>query len=386
MKIINLFGIIRDRILILFIGLSVAFGWRAGAQSCGGSIEINTVHAGASKYTCGFPEYDCDAPISYTNYLTKTETTSYSYTEGWTRFDYYVGSDCNPGALAASYSYSSSGSDNETTTTTYYDRFACLTTSTYSGDASCNVNSSSGYNVAETGHINNEITGAWDDGGVAASDADSYVVALAYDYSSWFTNNAFPPYGWICTPTAYYTGWAVGSEMDSSSNCYYDTLGLRYYINHNSSITSDSDVAVLSDPYTDDLLRADMMSLIPAYPTNSDGTLAWSTANSSAYYHLASDHSNAQGARMKYQFKITGCQPKQTYWVTWQIVNIPDGGGPGATNSIPPMEITTGSDPNQPYILDGGEIPVPDSPGTIYIQNWGITPSLPGTTGDGGPN
>lgn len=401
MKPTGSFGITRNRILILLLGVMMAVTVRVEAQSlsggggagagggsgtgsCDPSIDIETVSVGNGLGNCGFVNVGCDGTLVPTCYYLKTEEkTSFSFNMGNELYTYVAGgfdSDGHPilGAFVSSSVENLSGTLAEITVTTT-DPFTCATTTTYSG----HVKSTRGADTITADM--DATTGAWDDGGTAAGHMSADDGTAYSDYDSGYITGSFG-----CSSTA----TAIVSTGLSGAGAYVITNAspggsIDTVLHNHGGQHQDPDVITYQFPYTDHLLRGNMMSLIGAYPTSSDGTLAWALGvNTSAYYHLTKsgiDHS-VTGRKMMYRFRISGgCDPKRTYLVKWQVVTASDG-SPPAIVDCGPVKVTPGADPDQPFFLEGGEFAVPTSPGTKYVQNWTMTLAPPETPGSGGPS
>lgn len=136
----------------------------------------------------------------------------------------------------------------------------------------------------------------------------------------------------------------------------------------------------LENEYTDFMLREDIRSLLPPYPTN------WNSGSASAYFSLDETHVYGAGAKMRYRFKIPSSEKDTTYKIEWdEVTTYPD----GSVSAVAMSEELEGTgDPVNPVYGSEHEIDVPSVPCTKTVDNVkvSVVPNAPGTPGSGGPN
>jgi hypothetical protein len=275
--------------------MMMALAGSALAGPCA-KVQIDTKSAPASKDKCGYPEIGCPTPNPAHFYLNQTIAGTGNY--------FYYSYESTSGSTFQT------GFFTETQIGIYDPANNCTNTTTWFGVAQAHILKKTYLGVISdqedySGSVNG--SGMWieSDGGDAVSLVGSWINLPLPDGSQTTT---YSP----CAPTSAATHQS-GSYTSSGS------VGLDFIFEH---ITLDGKQTTnISKLYTDEMLREYLIKAIPAYPSD------WATnINSSAYYHLNSLHSHADGARMKYRFHVTDCVPSSnvSYLVEWDEVTTYD--------------------------------------------------------------
>jgi hypothetical protein len=128
--------------------------------------------------------------------------------------------------------------------------------------------------------------------------------------------------------------------------------------------------SVLSDEFTDGLLRSKAISSILDYP--STWTTNYAASFGAASYILDTSHIYASVARMKYHFHVTDCQLHTSYLVTWdEVTTYPDGTAPSVNHMQ--EEVEGNGDPVGGVYTSDHVRDVPGTPSTITVDNITIT-------------
>jgi hypothetical protein len=192
------------------------------------------------------------------------------------------------------------------------------------------------------------VTGAWtpDDGDADDAYSLAYYISTMYDTSLYSS----PPFTTQCAPTV--------STMQTSFDGWW--FGETYGVSKYTSSTT------LSSEYTDTMLRAEMMSMIPA---TFGGWLTASGAFTSAYYGLDGNHVNASGLRSQYYFHISDCQPHTSYFVLWDEVTTYSESGQPPLVKHRSEEVESNGDPvaGTDSSMHTAEVPV--TPGEVTEAN-----------------
>jgi hypothetical protein len=331
---------------------------QAQAGPCA-NVTMENMSTSASKDKCGFSEY-CNPSTPPKIYLKQT----YAETK-WHHFIYdsdWIGPLSIPGTA-------------EMKVISVYDRFTCDPTSTFSGSASCTVIVDEDYDLNTfSDSIINSATGEWTDSFSPSGEFDgnwfesfylaSYpVYADAFDEVCWNSgrpdeiNGQSTDQVFIYTsddphPTFLYSeSSASGSWDDEEDFPYHESWYGDYYLKN---------TWTLEDEYTDGMLRQDMMSLIPAYPTD------WSAGSGSAFYNMTSDHLSCSGGKMKYRVHVTDCVPRENYLVTWWEITVSLPAGIVSSISKKTETLTGSDDPVNGVEGQVHEVDVPSNPSSIY--------------------
>jgi hypothetical protein len=76
----------------------------------------------------------------------------------------------------------------------------------------------------------------------------------------------------------------------------------------------DDDTIVLSKPFTDAMLRDQIIARLPAWPTE------WSGGTGQAYYYLDGTHECGGGGKMQYRVKVPQSETNAIYTLQWQQI------------------------------------------------------------------
>jgi hypothetical protein len=255
-----------DCLKLLFMVTTLVMADRSSlAQTCGQAyLQTCAISAGLSK--CGFNNA-CAG--STTLYLHQAYTQTASAT--------------NDGGLP--WEQTSSWSISETDVQNPFNNCG-NTTNSYSGEAEY-MDSSGG----STSATMDPITGNWSDGGTA------YTEALTVEVGCWEQD--------------YDSGDATNTDTCSSTT---DEDAAGGYADFGDTIVSMTVTTtyMFSQPYTDDVLIANIKTATSVYPTN------WLSGCGAAFWQWGNtNHSSAAGGKMKYRFYLTNTQLHQTYKIKW---------------------------------------------------------------------
>jgi hypothetical protein len=320
--------------MVAVLTIVMALAQSALAGPCA-NVQIDTKSAGASKTKCGYSENTCQANNPNNRYLQRIEVSSGSF--------YYAEFDFDTGFVTQNGSY-------QTTTISVFDPANnCTNTTTCSGSANALYYSLPWYYTTPYLDVyNGSMTdcNTWSDGGSAIYWAQYSVGG----YEPYAQTTASP-----CTATTSGNNWSYTYSLN---------FGTDWVIVN----AQANDTFTLSTLYTDPMLRGYMLAAIPAYPA------AWATnVNSSAYYHLTSDHLTANGGRMKYRFHVTDCvaDPNVSYLIKWDEVTTYD--DPTIPSSIKHMKerVPGTADPINGVYSSEHEVAVPSTTCVITenVQN-----------------
>jgi hypothetical protein len=118
----------------------------------------------------------------------------------------------------------------------------------------------------------------------------------------------------------------------------------------------------------------------PSFQTYSPWTPNTAASFGSAKYSLSPNHDSASVAKMQYYFHIADCQPRTSYWVTWdQVTTYPNNNSAPSVQHMQEDIEGTGD----PAGTDGSihTVDVPGSPSTITEQNIKVEYSIWDTPG-----
>jgi hypothetical protein len=330
--------------LILYVELVSCSNAKA---QCSVAIVNMSVSAGASK--CGFQEFVQSSPPLNKYYLVETYAASASVS-------YYLCTAGSPGTVKYTYK------ENDTYTE---DPNECTNSANYSGSANFtwNLNLIGEGAGSESGNLDS-TTGEWDAGGGAAtSDGYEFILSLEEDdYIGAFTGtSSTTPTTQASTTTGSYSWMPGGGDGENFT-------------------VSDNAFTILSDEYTDQILRQVMIGKLPPYPP--DLVTNWPSGSGTAFYSLAGDHASCSGGKMKYKFYLCPqYSAGQSYKITWkQITTYP---GTNTPPSIAGMSetITASGSPDGTYGAEH-DVDVPQVPSSIYEAD----PIVTSIKGGGGGN
>jgi len=310
-------------------------------QSCdvGGNFENKAVTTNKSK--CGFTEFPCQVSSPPKYYLKKI--TQWNSSWDWSSSD-----------------GGSSGLDNTSRVNTY-DHMSC-SESSYSTEGG--NDGSRAYSCTTTVNASGTTTtgDCFLSGAVAGIYGPLSVecrFAASKGQGSYSTNGA-------CSSTA----------TSSGEQGTYSNPGGSGDVNKNATWN-------LCSEYTDSMLRGDMLSLLPAYPTDPADWNVCGDSCGSAFYNLTSDHVTASGGKFKYHVHILPCPHDVKLLVEWDEVTIYANSGQPPSKKHIKEKVSGNGDPNGLYTSER-EVGVPTAECTIDEENLQVTLD-PSGSGGGGP-
>ena len=270
---------------------------------------IQNQSSSAGKCKCGFTEF-CDPSTPPKYYLVSSGEASGSWDS----------SDACGDSETSSY---------DVTATITCDRMAC--TNAYVASGSCNYDWSTplgDYSCSATVigcGPNGAYLGGW---GVGWSDGEDCAANADYEATqNWMSDET------DCANTCSSTVYSISCSASFTSETGCMTAG---------EVSGDF-TQTLSSEYTDDMVRADVMSLLPAYPAG------WSDGSGSAFWFWdGADHICARGGKMQYRFWLCPQYGQgQTYKISWNEITTYANG----TESISPKseDVTTSGSPAGTY-------------------------------------
>jgi hypothetical protein len=169
----------------------------------------------------------------------------------------------------------------------------------------------------------------------------------------------------------------------STNYCIDDFSEIIYVDSSTDANGSESETydtqTTYSMPFTDEMLRGCIMTLMPSWPTN------WSGGTGYAFYTLSQGHGCGSGGQMKYQLLVPDSKAHTLYTLQWQEVTMyPD------TTNVTSTTLEEGvpgtGDPVNPAPGIIHFVPMPKSPSTIYeTAPTVIRVTSDGSGGGGGP-
>jgi len=320
---------------LLIIGMMFAVQVHAGPCA---AVAFNDMTTSAGKDKCGFSENSCQVSTPPKIYLQQDNEDYASCNEG-----YYNQSDILS-----------------------YDRLSCF------------------MSVAES--ISGELT---DSGGntpflitmTITTNGTTYSYDADYEAALWGgLQGAFTGIKADCEGYGTYTTNGSCSAMvlcgSGNGSCTVTNGGNIF-----NGLASSTTTSTLSSEYTDAMLQADVIALMPAYP-NWSGDI--DGANSAFFHWGDATHESCSGGKMKYRLHVTDCVAKETYLVKWDEITAYD----GSTNlSISHLKekVAGSGDPTTGVYTSEHEVPMPTTPGSIYEGNATVKVVPKSNGGGGGP-
>jgi len=233
----------------------------------------------------------------------------------------------------------------------WYERLTCYMGEAYSGQASRREVIEPPVYVCCSGSVVDPLMGTWDDGGGCASYwANYWVIGLLN------------------------CGYFEPDEIYYYYNCA-SQLEHGYSVGQNEmTYVRDEWIGVRSKPYTDEMLRADVIALLPPYPEE------WTPGSGVAFWYLSEDHLYASGGKMLNRFTIPNTEKGVTYRVKWQEQILYPNRPPSRRSKA--KEVKGTGDPNNPaYVED--EVDVPKDECAIVVLEDSIAVEVVSVPGAG---
>jgi hypothetical protein len=214
----------------------------------------------------------------------------------------------------------------------------------------------------------------WSDssGSCFASVTNSATDQWGGDDCAFNAGDAYDNYAFCCDELLIFEPEATSPTTENFTGSAVDDGGNAY---------AGRETVVNQIEYTDSMLRADAIALMPPFS-------AWGTnpptvdSFGSAVYSLDSTHTSCTVGKMKYFFHVTDCQPHESYLVTWtEETTYPDG-TPPSDNVL--SEQVTGGDPTAGVDTSVHTVGIPGMPCTISVKDVQVTEQDGGGGGGSG--